>query len=434
MKLWFRLILPLYLLLLPVLPAAAENMQIDIYGPGQNMVNIAMSRPLTSGAPASNLGPRLHDAIRANLSILPFMRLTDPKAVLGGDTLAGYQPPNVDFKRFQLAGADMLITAGWPQGDSSGNTVELRLYETYSGNFVFGNAYDRVDNSNIQDTADRFCADLMEALTGHGDFFRSTLAFTKSAGKFKSDVWIVKPSGQNLRRITNLPGKAMSPSWSMDGRLVVFTHIDERSHALGVWDSATNSIRRVRFPGNTVISPCFMPDNTVAVSLSTAGYPDIFQLNGAFRKSRALESSPAINVSPTFDATGTKMAFCSSRLGGPQVFLKSGGSVTRISKEGSYNSEPCISPDGTLIAYTRGAGGGRIFVYDLLTGQERQVSFGPGSDEHPSFAPDSYFLAFTSTRSGSRQIYLTTRHGGEARMVPTGGGEAFFPRWGKTGK
>ena len=65
------------------------------------------------------------------------MRLTDPKAVLGGTTLPGYQPPNVDFKRFQLAGADLLVTAGWPQGDKSGSTVELRVYETFSGQFVF---------------------------------------------------------------------------------------------------------------------------------------------------------------------------------------------------------------------------------------------------------------------------------------------------------
>ena len=72
----------------------------------------------------------------------------------------------------------------------------------------------------------------------------------------------------------------------------------------------------------------------------------------------------------------------------------------------------------------------RIFVHDLLTGQERQVTFGPGSDEQPAFAPDSYFIAFMSTRSGQPQIYLTTRHGGDAKRVPTGSGDARFPAWG----
>ena len=40
-------------------------------------------------------------------------------------------------------------------------------------------------------------------------------------------------------------------------------------------------------------------------------------------------------------------------------------------------------------------------------------------------------VAFTSTRSGTQQIYLTTRHGGPAKHLPTGAGNAAFPRWGK---
>ena len=419
-------------------PAGAAT-QVDIYGASQNIVNVGMATPLGSapGQAVTGLGAQLNKAIRENLSFLPFMRLTEPGAVLGGTTLQGYQPPNIDFKRFQLAGSDMLITAGWPKGDGEGSTVELRLYETYSGKFIFGNAYSGVKASEIQDVADRFCADLMKALTGHGDFFLSTLAFVKGGGgKYQRDVWLSKPTGRNLRKITTLPGTAMSPSWSPDGRFVVFSHMDDRTHALGVWDRSTNQVQRIRFPGNTVIGPVFMPDNKVAVSLSTGKYPDIYLLNRTFQKERALEESAAINVSPSFDATGTKMAFTSNRLGGPQIFMKdlNSGAVARISKQGNYNTEPSISPDGTLVAFSRLTDSGhRIFVQDLVTGIERQVTFGPGSDEQPAFAPDSYFLAFTSNRSGVKQIYLITRHGGDPKLVPTGGGEASFPRWGMPG-
>ena len=405
----FRLFSQVLLLLGLVMVCAAGSskaaMQIDIYGPGQNIVNLAMAAPLSTGQPAQGLGKELDAAIHDNLSFLPFMRLTDPKAVLGGTTLPGYQPPNVDFKRFQLAGADLLVTAGWPQGDKSGSTVELRVYETFSGQFVFGNAYSGVTKEEVQDVADRFCADLMKALTGHGDFFLSTLAFVKNSGKNKRDVWITKPTGRNLRKITDIPGIAMSPSWSLDGRFIVFSHMDDKSHALGVWDRLTNRVQRIRFPGNTVIGPTFTPGNKVAVSLSTGKNPDIFMLNHAFQKERTLEANGTINVSPTFDAAGTK--------------------------QGNYNTEPSMSPDGTLIAFSRlTSEGNRIFVQDLTTGTEQQISFGPGNDVLPSFAPDSYFIAFTSNRSGPNQIYLTTRHGGDAKKVPTGSGDASFPRWG----
>ncbi len=425
------------MLLSLVLPLQAKAaMQIDIYGPGQNIVNLAMATPLTApSSPATDLGPALHAAIEGNLSFLPFMRLTDNRAILGGTVLAGYQPPNVDFKRFQLAGADLVITAGWPSGDDEGEAVELRLYETYSGSFVFGNKYSGVTEENVQNVADRFCADFMKALTGNGDFFLSTLAFVKDGQQqHQRDVWLTKPTGKDLRKITAMPGTAMSPSWSPDGRFVVFTHLDDRSHGLGVWDRQTNQVQRIRFPGNTVIGPVFMPDNKVAVSLSGDKYSDIYLLNRSFQKERPLEESPYINVSPSFNAEGNKMAFTSNRFGGPQIFLKDlqSGKSERVSKQGTYNTEPSLSPDGTLVAFSRLTDHGhRIFVQDLVTGIERQVTFGPGSDEQPSFAPDSYFLAFTSNRSGQKQIYLMTRHGGDAKLVPTGGGNASFPRWGK---
>lgn len=426
---------PLLILMLAMASRASAVTMVDIWGPGQPIVNLAMAAPLTGPSrTASGLGAELDSAIREDLGFLPFMRLTAPAAVLGGVTLDAWQGPQLDFRRFQIAGADLLVTAYWPKGDGGNSLVELRVFETFSGKFVFGNAYKGVTRRNVSDVADQFCADLMQALTGSGDFFRSTLAFARSAGPRDRDIWLVRPTGKDLRQITDIPGTAMSPAWSPDGRYVVFSHLDDSTHALGVWDRLSNQVRRIRFPGNTVIGPAFMPDNKVAVSLSTGKYPDIFLLNHKFERERPLEATGAINVSPSFDATGTKMAFVSSRLGGPQIFLKdlTTGSVRRVSMNGGYNTEPSISPDGTLVAFSRLTDSGhRIFVQDLVTGQERQVSFGPGRDEQPSFAPDSYFIAFTSDRSGQKQIYLTTRHGGDPKMVPTGPGEATFPRWGK---
>ncbi len=407
---------------------------VDIYGPGQNIVNFAIATPLVDPEePAKRLGADLNNRIKQNLSFLPFMRLVPEKAVLGGIILTAWLGNEIDFKRFQIAGADLLMTSYWKDGDRNGKTVEIRIFETYSGKFVFGNAYSNVTEKLLDEVANTFCYDLMKALTGNGDFFKASLAFAKNLGDRDKNIWLVSPTGKNLRKITNLDGVALSPAWSPDGRYVVFSHIDDSSHALGIWQTEGTQVRRIRFPGNTVIGPSFMPDNKVAVSLSTGTQPDIFLLNHRFEKERTLESSPFIEVSPSFDNSGKKMVFTSSRLGGPQVFLKdfNNGSVTRVSKSGSYNSEPSISPDGTLVAYTKSTDDGfRIFVHDLQTGFERQVSFGPGRDEQPAFAPDSYFLAYVSDRTGTKKIYLTTRHGGDPKAVPTGSGEATFPTWG----
>ncbi|BAV92567.1 PD40 domain-containing protein [Candidatus Desulfovibrio trichonymphae] len=419
-------------LLLFASPAAHAAMRVDIYGPGQNIVNLALAAPIRSPqSEATAMGRNLQQLVEQNLSFLPFMRLTSPKSVLGGTVLMGYEPPNLDFKRFQLSGSDILVTTFWPDGDSGTKSVHLRAFETNTGVRLFGREYLKVSARDLPEVADRFCADLLEALTGNGAFFRSTLAFIKKTGKLSANVWLVKPTGRDLRQITNMQGEALSPAWSPDGRFVVFSHIDTKSHALGVWDSNNKKVQRIRFPGNVVIGPAFMPDNKVAVALSNGKYPVIFLLNHVFQKERVLEQSDSINVSPTFDSTGTKMAFTSSRMGGPQIFLKdlNSGVVVRVSKNGTYNTESNLSHDGTLVVYSRMTDyGHRIFVQDMVTGMERQVTFGPGSDEQPAFCADSYFIAFASTRGGGG-IYLTTRHGGDAKQVPTGGGPSSFPRW-----
>jgi TolB protein len=414
--------------------ATAAPVRVDIYGAGQQTIKLAQAAPLTApGIQAEGQGAELQSLITENLNVLPFLQLIEPVAILGGTVLRSADTPDIDFKRFQLAGAAVLLTAYWPDGDGPGKTAELRVFETYSGRRLFAARYPDLRREILPEAADRFCAGLLEVLIGNGDFFRSTLAFVKKSGKNRADVWVMKPTGKGLKQITSMPGEALSPAWSLDGRFVVFSHIDDRSHALGVWDRNSGRVQRIRFPGNTVIGPSFTPENKVAVALSQGKNPDIYLLNHTFQVERTLEANPSIDVSPSFDASGRRMAFTSSRLGGPQIFMKdtASGVVTRISREGGYNTEPNISRDGTLIAYTRLTDyGQRIFVQDLQSGAERQITFGPGSDEQPAFAPDSYFIAFTSSRGGARRIYLTTRHGADPKPLPTGGGDASFPRWG----
>ncbi len=447
---------------------ADETVLIDIYGPGQSKLNVALARPLASNgnlggnattvvvtdanatdtvvhviAPAdddmSQVVPpeagTLQKLISDNLSYLPFISLVPGAEILGGDSPGGYSSPHVDFRRFQLSGVDMLLTTGWPQPvDKGGYTVEIRAYEVFSGRLIIGKAYHDVTAKQLPDVADKFCGALMEELTGRGEFFRSTLAFVQRDKKgADKHIWTMHPMGRRLTQVTTLKGMSLSPVWSNDGRYILFTHLGSRYHSLGVWDRTTGEVHTVKYPGNTIIGPAFTPENKVAVSLASGGNPDIYLLNHSFRKEKVLVQNWAIDVSPSFDRQGRSMVFVSTRLGNPHIFLKDleTGAVRRVTYEGTYNTDPSISPDGELVVFSRlTRAGHRIFVHDLVTGKERQISFGPGNDEQPAFAPDGYFVAFSSNRSGKYRMYLTTRHGDSPRMLDTGEGEAFFPAWG----
>ena len=406
----------------------AENDQTRWITNPQLRMRVVIAPPVGNLGPASRVSQYLHE----NLAMLPFATIMDPYAIPGGAEQPVASGPDLDLRRFQLAGAHMLITTRWMM-EGGKPKAEIRAFDVTTSKFVFGNSYSNASADTSAELADSFCSEFMKALVGNGDFFRSTLVFVKTAGTMKKDVWAVKATGRSLRRLTNIQGDALSPAWSRDGRFVIFGHVDLRTHGLGVWDSQTNQVRRIRFPGNTVIGPKFTPNNKVIVSLSTGRNPGIFLLDHQFRREGTVENSSSIDVSPSVDASGSKMAFVSSRMGNPHIFLKDlhSGSVRRITYEGKYNTEPSISPDGTLIAFSRMVDGRhRIFVYDLVRQAETQVSFGPGSDEQPAFAPDNYFIAFTSTRNGKRELFLTTRNGGEARRIDTGQGDASFASWG----
>jgi TolB protein len=413
-------------------PAYSQRTAIDIFGPGQKKINIYVAKPTTmdgqaSTAPWSEI-PQLTDKY---FSFLPFLRSVPGRDILGGSEPGGYQAAQIDFKKYSLSQIDLLMTSAYEPRPGSLGRLEMRVYEVFSQRLVLGRAYVVENESQLDPVVRRFCSELMEALAGNGDFFRSRLAFVRKEGTGK-EIWSVTPFGTGLKQMTFLAGLNLSPKWSRDGRKIVFTHIDSMGHRLGILDVASGSATLKKVPGNSCISPVFMPDGNIAVSLDFKGNPDIYLVDGEGKVRSTLVENWAIDISPTFDAKGERMAFVSSRFGNPHIFLlnRATGEVRRITHEGKYNTGPSMSPDGRYIAFSRMLPEGhRIFVTEVATGRETQITFGPGNDESPAFATDGYFLAFSSSRGGTNRIYVTNRFGEEPKMVPTGSGEATSPAW-----
>jgi len=407
---------------------AADALSVDIFGPGQNKVNILVLPARGPGGPGSSaIAKSFGEYVQSDIGFLPFLRLAYMHEILGGDPSRGLKADDIDFKPLQLGRIDLVVTIG-----GQGQEIEARVYETYTRKLLVGKSYSQVDESGVALVADRFCAQLMRVLTGKSGFFDSTLAFSKRVDGGK-ELFTGSALGRGVTQITRDGGFNVSPSWAKDGSQIAYTNISDKGHRLGIWDRQRRFSRLRKFGGNVAISPTFAPDGRIAVSLSLNGHPDIYMLDGEMKPGPAMAPSWAIAVSPSFDLSGRKMAFCSGRLGGPQIFLlnRDSGSVERITYEGTYNTRPSLSPDGRFVVFARLTGDGqRIFIRDLVAGQERQITFGPGNDEDPSFDPDGYFVSFASSRNGGTKIYVTTRYGDPAKHIPTGAGDAMAPAWG----
>ncbi|MFL5802501.1 MAG: hypothetical protein ACJ8CR_12270, partial [Roseiflexaceae bacterium] len=74
---------------------------------------------------------------------------------------------------------------------------------------------------------------------------------------------------------------------------------------------------------------------------------------------------------------------------------------------------PVLSPDGKLIAYTRG---GHIFVIGADGGPETDVT-GKGFGVYPAWSPDGKRIAFSSDRDGQSEIYIVNADGSQLTRV-----------------
>ena len=71
--------------------SAQQTLNIDIFGPGQNQLNLVMAKPL-SLAPGRMEPPEageLESRLRSYLEFMPFLRLVPGTEILGGDVLSG---------------------------------------------------------------------------------------------------------------------------------------------------------------------------------------------------------------------------------------------------------------------------------------------------------------------------------------------------------
>jgi len=102
-----------------------------------------------------------------------------------------------------------------------------------------------------------------------------------------------------------------------------------------------------------------------------------------------------------------------------------------ISKQNRENSCPCWSPDGTKLAYSAKTNGIRqIWIYDFGSGEEWQLTSGPGNKENPYWGPNSRHIVFNSTDASGSEIYIVNLNQPEATKISRGPGKKHYPTWG----
>ena len=104
--------------------------------------------------------------------------------------------------------------------------------------------------------------------------------------------------------------------------------------------------------------------------------------------------------------------------------------LTQLTYDSGSTTEPAISPDGKLVAYTSdrtGEGNRDIWVQNIATGDRARMAADPADDDEPSFSPDGSKVVFRSDRDGGG-IYTVAILGGELKLIARRGrGPRFSP-------
>lgn len=287
--------------------------------------------------------------------------------------------------------------------------VKLFLHDVIKRQVVLGKEYNG-DLSFLRPIAHKFANEIMKFFTGTSGVFGTKVIFSTKIGRFK-ELAIMDMDGSNIRQLTDDKGLAMSASWHPSGREVVYTSFKKRMPDLFVFDVNNRRSRQLTFSEGLEIGAKYdRTGSNFILSRSVEGRSSIVMMSDSGQLLRQItKSNYGIDVSPSWSPDYQKVAFCSNRAGGPQIYTMNsdGSDIKRVSfVTSNYCTSPSWSPDGKKIAFVcRADAGFQLFVSNSDGSDPLQLT-SSGDNEDPTWSPDSRYLIFATTFGTRYRFHL----------------------------
>ena len=297
------------------------------------------------------------------------------------------------------------------------------------------------------------CADaILKAFFGKEGVANTRLLYSikeRKGDKWVSEIWCCDWDGANAKQLTHEKNYCVTPvliakseQYANDRFLYVSYKMGKpKIFIASMADGKGKPL--VDLSGNQLLPAISRQRRKIAFICDAAAQADLFMqefdpATGKVGKPVQLFSYPrSTQASPTFNPDGSTLAFVSDKDGSPRIYLLAAthhekrGTPVLMTKKNSENSCPAWSPDGKKIAYSAKTKGIRqIWIYDVETREERQLTDGSGNKENPSWAPNSEHLVFNSTDGHISELYLVNLNQPDVVKISSGPGIKHYPTWG----
>lgn len=251
-------------------------------------------------------------------------------------------------------------------------------------------------------------------------------------------ICVVNEDGTGERPLLNDPGYINPIAvWSPDGEQVaVVAASGGMEYQVFVMNADGSAVKQLTGPedgsANSTIAPAWSPDGSkLAIELSRDDSSHIYVVNSDGSGLTRLTYDGTLNSEPAWSPNGSKLAFVSNQTGKVDIcVMDASGAAQSCHTESDLNYHPAWSPDGSRIAFSCH----RNDSYDICVmnadgSGHTYLTDNAEHDMEPAWSPDGGQIAYMAAGAqGGFDIHVMNADGsGQTKL--TSENDTYFPAW-----